>query len=103
MKHKMIMMGLAMMTGLPSTIYATSGSAVLSQVFASRSTSYTPHYGAEGAVRPLMDHVSAPSVSGHGANNAWRLEFVPPTAVSTGDDPLAAKDKRVGFSLKLGF
>lgn len=102
MKRKMMMMGLAMITGLPSTVCATSGSGASSQAFASGSTSYIPHYGVEGAAKPLMDHVSAASVSVHGVN-AWRLEFVPPAAVSTGDDPLSAKDKRVGFSLKLGF
>lgn len=103
MKRKMMMMGLAMITGLPSTVCATSGSGASLQALASGSTSYMLHYGAEGAAKPLMDHVSAASVSGHGANNAWRLEFVPPAAVSTGDDPLSAKDRRVGFSLKLGF
>ena len=106
MKRKMMMMGLAMVTGLPSAVCAGSGNEVSSRAGASWSTSYMPHYGSEGVARPLMDHVSVASVSGEGASNAsneWRLEFAPPTAVSTGYDPLSAEDKRVGFSLKLGF
>ena len=103
MKRKMMMMGLAMVTGLPSAVCAGSDSEASSPASASWSTSYMPHYGAEGAARPLMDHASVASASGQGISDAWRLEFAPPVAVSTGDDPLSAEDKRVGFSLKLGF
>jgi hypothetical protein len=102
MKRKVMMMGLAMVTGLPHAVCARNeGSA---QTYSSWNTSYMPHYGAEGAAKPLMDHVSvAGAPSGQGISNTWRLEFVPPTAVSSEDDPLTANDKRVGFSLKLDF
>lgn len=103
MKRKVMMVGLAMFTGLPSAVCAGSDSEASSKASAPWRTSYMPHYGAEGAAKPLMDHVSVASVSGQGISNAWRLEFVPPAAVSTGDDPLSAEDKRLGFSLKLGF
>ena len=103
MKRKMMMMGLAMVTGLPSAVWAGSESEAPSRASASWNTSYMPHYGAEGAATPLMDHASVASVSGEGMSDAWRLEFAPPAAISTGDDPLSAEDKRVGFSLKLGF
>jgi len=98
MKRKVMMMGLAMVTGLPPAVCAKSGSEGWAQAYSSWNTSYMPHYGVEGAAKPLMDHVSVA-----GALNTWRLELAPPTAVSSEDDPLTAKDKRVGFSLKLDF
>lgn len=104
MKRKVMMMGLAMVTGLPPAVCAKSGSEGSAQAYSSWNTSYMPHYGVEGAAKPLMDHVSvAGALPGQGISNTWRLEFAPPTAVSSEDDPLTAKDKRVGFSLKLDF
>jgi len=104
MKRKVMMMGLAMVTGLPHAVCAKSGNEGPAQTYSSWNTSYMPHYGAEGAAKPLMDHVSvAGALPGQGISNTWRLEFVPPTAVSSEDDPLTANDKRVGFSLKLDF
>lgn len=99
------MMSLAMMAGLPHAAHAKNGKEGLPQVNASWNTPYMPHYGAEGIAHPLMDHVSVSSMSGSGQNmrNAWRLDFMPPAPVVAGDDPLNAKDKRVGFSLKLNF
>ena len=97
-------MGLAMATGLPHAVCADSGSQGSTQAYSSWNASYMPHYGVEGAARPLMDHVSvASALPGQGIGNAWRLEFSPPTAAYSADDPLAARDKRVGFSLKLDF
>jgi len=104
MKRKVMMMGLAMVTGLPQAVCAKSGKEDSAQAYTSWSTSYMPHYGVEGAAKPLMDHVSvAGALPGQSTSNTWRLEFAPPPAVSRGDDPLTARDKRVGFSLKLDF
>ena len=104
MKRKVMMMGLAMVTGLPHAVCAKSGSEGPAQTYSSWNTSYMPHYGAEGAAKPLMDHISvAGALPGQSTSNTWRLEFAPPVAVSNADDPLTAKDKRVGFSLKLDF
>jgi len=104
MKRKVMMMGLAMVTGLPHAVCVGSGNEGPAQTYSFWNTSYMPHYGAEGAAKPLMDHISvAGAPPGQGISNTWRLEFVPPTAVSSADDPLTANDKRVGFSLKLDF
>jgi hypothetical protein len=104
MKRKVMMMGLAMMTGLPHAVYAKGGNENSARAHSSWMTSYMPHYGDEGVARPLMDHVSVASAApGHGIGNTWRVEFTPPVAVSRADDPLASRDKRVGFSLKLDF
>ena len=104
MKRKVMMMSLAMVTGLPPAVCAKSGNENSAQTYSSWNTSYMPHYGVEGAAKPLMDHVSvAGALPGQDISNTWRLEFAPPTTVSGADDPLTAKDKRVGFSLKLDF
>lgn len=104
MKRKVMMMSLAMVAGLPHAVCARSGHEDSAQTNSSWSTSYMPHYGAEGAAKPLMDHVSVGgALSGQDLSNTWRLEFAPPTTVSGADDPLTAKDKRMGFSLKLDF
>ncbi|HSJ38285.1 MAG TPA: hypothetical protein VK945_08785 [Planococcus sp. (in: firmicutes)] len=106
MKRKVLMMSLAMVTGLPHAVCAGSDNEDRSQAYSSGNTSYMPHYGAEGAARPLMDHVSVASVrapAGQGITNSWRLEFTPLPAVSNADDPLTAKDMRAGFRLKLDF
>ncbi len=104
MKRKVMMMGLVMATGLPHAVYANAGGEGVTQAYSSWNTSYMPHYGVEGVAKPLMDHASvASALPGQGISNTWRLEFTPPMAVSGADAPLMAKDKRVGFSLKLDF
>jgi len=104
MKRKVMMMSLAMVTGLPSAVCAKSGNEGSAQTYSSWNTSYMPHYGVEGAAKPLMDHVSVDgALPEQSISNTWRLKFAPPTTVSGADDPLTAKDKRVGFSLKLDF
>lgn len=104
MKRKFMVMGLAMATGLPHAVYASGGNEGVTQGYSSWNASYMPHYGPEGVSKPLMDHVSVASApAGHGVGNAWRLAFTPPMAVSREDAPLTANDKRVGFTLKLGF
>ena len=103
MKRKVMIVGLAMATGLPHAVCANSGNEGLTQTYSSWNTSYMPHYGAEGVAKPLMDHVSVTSLPEQDISNTWRLEFVPPMPVFSADDPLGAKDKRLGFSLKLDF
>jgi hypothetical protein len=104
MKRKVMMMGLAMVTGLPHAVCAKNGKEYPAQTYSSWNTAYMPHYGVEGTAHPLMDHVSvASAMPGRRASDTWRLEFAPPLAVSNADDPLTAKDKRMGFSLKLDF
>lgn len=106
MKRKVMMVGLAMVAGLPHAVCANSGNEGASQSYSSWNASYMPHYGAKGVAIPLMDHVSVAGVSapGQDINNTWRLEFTPPPpAVSNADDPLAATGMRAGFSLKLDF
>ena len=106
MKRKVMMMGLAMVTGLPHAVCAGSGHADTSQAYSFWNASYMPHYGAEGAKKPLMDHVSAAGAgapAGQGISNAWRLAFTPLPAVSNADDPRTASDIRAGFSLKRDF
>jgi nitrogen fixation protein len=102
MKRKVVMLGLAMVTGLPQAVCAKDAS----RAHSSWNTSYMPHYGVEGAEKPLMDHVSVASVSapaGQGISNTWRLAFTPLPTVSNADAPLTAKDMRAGFSLKRDF
>jgi hypothetical protein len=105
MKRKVVMMGLAMVTGLPHAACAKGGEAAF-QAYSSWNASYMPRYGAEGIERPLMDHVSVAGVNaaeGQGVANTWRLEFAPPPPVSAADAPVAVKDIRAGFNLKLDF
>jgi nitrogen fixation protein len=105
MKRKVMMMGLAMITGLPHAVYAGGGNEDRSQAY-SLNAPYMPHYGVEGVDKPLMDHVSVAGLSalaGQGISNTWRLEFTPLPAVSNADTPLTAKEIRAGFSLKLDF
>jgi hypothetical protein len=104
MKRKVMMMGLAMVTGLPQAVYAKDGKEDSARAYSSWNTPYMPHYGVDGVARPLMDHASVADVlPGQGTSSTWRLGFAPPMAVSRADDPLTAKDIRVGFSLNLDF
>ena len=105
MKRKVVMMGLAVMAGVPHGAWAKGlGKESMGQTYSAWNTSYSPHYGSEGLVRPLLDHISAPVVLPERAlSNEWRLKFVPPAAVSAADDPLTANDKRVGVSFSLNF
>jgi hypothetical protein len=101
MKRKVMLIGLAMASGLPHAVGADAGNAL--QAYSSWNTPYMPHYGAAGAARPLMDHVSVAGGGASGIGNTWRLEFTPLPAVSDADDPVTARDIRAGFSLKLDF
>ena len=106
MKRKILMMGLAMMSGLPHAVYAKSSSEGASQPYSSWNAAYMPHYGARGMAEPLLDHVSVAGVSTPGAqgiSNTWRLEFTSPQSVSNSDNPIEDHGMRAGFSLTLDF
>lgn len=103
MKRKIMMMGLAMVTGLPQAVCARNDKENAAQSYASWNTSYRPHYGVAGAAHPLMDHASVSGLPVQNLSNTWRLGLAPPAAVASADDPLSANVRRVGFSLKLDF
>lgn len=105
MKRKMLMLGFAMMAGLPHAVCAKGGKESQVQSYSSWNGAYMPHYGAEGAAHPLMDHLSVlPASSQDAAPNKWRLEFAVPRADLQGAaDPLMGRDTRVGVSFKLDF
>lgn len=102
MKRKLAMVGLAMLSGLPLAVCAKGqGKAVPVHAYSSWSAPYMPHYG-KGAAQPLMDHLAAPATLRRG-DNAWKMDFTPPQAVSGTDDPMMAREKRVGVRFKLDF
>jgi hypothetical protein len=106
MKRKMLMMGFAMVAGLPHAVCAKGGGKEnLAQSYSSWNGAYMPHYGAQGAALPLMDHLSVSPASDQGATqNKWRLDFGVPRADMLGaPDPLMGRDARVGVNLKLDF
>jgi len=103
MKRKFMMLGFAMLTGLPHAVCAKGfGKEGNALSYATWDTPYSPHYGKEGAAHPLMDHLSA-SVA-RNADSNWKMEFAPPRAsLSDADSPLQGRDKRFGVSFKLEF
>lgn len=105
MKHKVVMLGLAMVIGVPYGVCAKGlGKEGAATSYSSWNAPYIPHYGAEGLVHPLMDHLSVPSVlPRRSTSNEWRLDFASLPAEARVDDPLIAKDKRVGVTFKLEF
>ena len=105
MKRKMAMMGLTMMVGFPHAICAKGiGKMGVMPGYSSGSATYDPHYGVEGTSHPLMDHFSMAGVlRPREGGQAWHLELVPPAAVYQADDPLMARDKRVGVTFKMEF
>jgi len=105
MKHRVVMMGLAVVAGVPHAVQAKGlGVESPTQSYSSWSAPYMPHYGTEASARPLMDHLSVPAaLPQRSARNEWRLNLVPPSTVSETDDPLTAGHKRMGVSFKLDF
>ena len=105
MKRKVALMSLAVMAGMPHAVCAKGvGREGPSPAHSSWDTPYMPHYGRDGGAHPLMDHLPAPAVlPRRNASHEWRLELAPPAAVSRADDPLTAKDKRVGVRFSLDF
>lgn len=103
MKRKFMMLGFAMLTGIPHAVCAKGfGKEERLQSYASWNTPYSPHYGVDGERQPLMDHLSA-TVSRNAANN-WKMELSPPRLDQTdADSPLQGRDKRIGVSFKLSF
>ena len=102
--RKIMMVGFAMLTGLPQAVLANgSGKQETTQAYSGWNSPYSPHYGIEGAKHPLLEHLSAP-VARNTPHNSWQLEPVPPRMVVTdSDNPLMDRARRVGFSLKLQF
>jgi hypothetical protein len=106
MKRKILMMSFAMIAGLPQAVCAKGrGEEGQAQFYSTWNTPYVPHYGAEGAAHPLMDHLAVPAgISRNVSSNNWKLGFAPPRTVATGsDNPSAGTDKRLGLSLGLAF
>lgn len=105
MKRKVLMMGLAMVAGVPHAAHAKGWSMEGSaQSYSSWNAPYMPHYGTEASAHPLMDHLSAPAMlTQRSVRNEWRLKLAPPAAAPETDDPTTTGHKRVGFSLKLDF
>jgi len=106
MKRKILMMGFAMIAGLPQAVSAKGwGEEGQAQSYSTWNTPYVPHYGAEGAARPLMDHLAVPAgISRNVSSNNWKLGFTPPRAEATGtENPSVGTDKRLGVSLGLAF
>jgi|WetSurMetagenome_2_1015567.scaffolds.fasta_scaffold56035_1 hypothetical protein len=72
--------------------------------YSSGASSYMPHYGPDGSMHPLMEHLAVPGATPERKmGGAWQLELAPPAAAYQSDDPQLAKDKRVGVTFKLGF
>lgn len=106
MKQKLMLVGLAILAGLPVSVFAKNHgkeSGVQSQSYRSWESPFTPHYGDEGVNHPLMDHFNTPVVRDVVKKN-WAFEMAPPSLSDTeSDGPLVARDKQFGFSLKLSF
>ena len=106
MKRKILMMGFAMIAGLPQAVCVKAwGREDQAQSYSSWNTPYVPHYSAEGATRPLMDHLGVPArYSRNASNSDWKLGFTPPRAEATGTAyPPVGRDKKLGVSLGLAF
>lgn len=106
MKRKLVLMGFAMMAGLPHAVLAKSGmKESYAQTYASWNGDYMPHYGSEGASFPLMDHLNAAPARGQDAElNKWRLDFgLPRENLIGAQESAMGKGARAGVSLKLDF
>lgn len=103
MKRKFMMLGFAMLSGLSSAVCAKGfGKEERMASHASWNTTYSTHYGKEGADHPLMDHLSVniPRT----AESSWKMQLSPPTIDQAGmDSPVHGRDKRLGISFKLEF
>jgi hypothetical protein len=104
MKREAVMLGLAMMTGLPHVANANgAGEDSASSAFSTTSSSYLLRYG--GGASP-MDHLSVSEILPQRfVGNEWQMKFMAPPAAyqSQSDNPLMANDKRVGVTFKLDF
>lgn len=106
MKRKVAVLGLAMMTGLPHAVCAKGGGKeAYVPSHSSGGDAGVPHYGIEEVGFPQMKSLSgSDALPQQGSNDVWKLELAPPAAGSrSSDDPLTAKEKRVGVTLKLDF
>lgn len=104
MKRKIALMSFAMLAGLPHAVLAKgSGKQDTTQAYSTWNSAYMPHYGLEGTVHPLLDHLSEP-VAHNPSHTGWQLQLAPPRMDLTDtDNPLIGGGKRLGFSLKLKF
>jgi hypothetical protein len=104
MKRKAVMLGLAMITGLPHVADAKEiGEDSASSAFSATPGSYMLRYGGGASPR---DHLSVPEILPQRyVGNEWQMKFMAPPAAyqSQSDDPLMANDKRVGVTFKLNF
>jgi hypothetical protein len=105
MKHKVAMLSLAIMIGLPHVTFAMEwGDGSLLKAALSEDELQLPQHGAEWSVDRLMGRLSIPVVfPQRNTVDTWQMEFVPPPAAHQSDDPLTANDKRVGITFKLDF
>ena len=105
MKCKIVMMGFAVIAGLPQAVYANSWDKEdQTPSYFTWNTPYVPHYSAEGEAHPLMEHLAVPSGSSRSSSNRWKLELTPPRAgAAAAAYPLMNKDKRIGFGMRLAF
>ncbi len=103
MKRKCMMLGFAMMTGLPQPVCAKGfGKEENFWHYVAWNTPYSPHYGKESEAYPLMDHFSAAATNN--VENSWKMQLSPPEPDRAGmDTPLQGRDKRLGISFKLEF
>jgi hypothetical protein len=100
MKRRIALVGMAILGGMPQAVGAKDIAAA--GAYAAASSTFAPRYRVDA---PLMDHFDPPALqpAGTGAE-AWRLQLAPPPPPSAAaDDPLAATDKRFGFSLQRAF
>lgn len=104
MKRKFMMLGFAMITGLPHAVCAKGfGKEDKAQTYSTWNTPYAPHYGSQSANSPLMDHLSSPSVD---VRNGWQMDFSAPRVEhAEAGNPVYehSKDKRFGIRFKLSF
>jgi hypothetical protein len=106
MKSKLMTVGFILLGGLPLSLCARDFSEKeKAHAFSFGNGLYVPHFGDERAVHPLMEHLSAPvSVAGSPRANVWQFGLASTRNETTeAENPLTARDKPVGLTLKLQF
>jgi hypothetical protein len=106
MKSGIIRVGFVLLSGLPLGVCAKDFSdREKLHAFSFGNGLYMPHFGDERAVHPLMEHLSAPaSVAGSPRANVWQFGLASTRSEATeAENPLNARDKPIGLTLKLQF
>lgn len=106
MKSRIMRVGFVLLSGLPLAVCAKDFSEKeKTHAFSFGSGSYMPHFGNERAASPLMDHLSAPvSLAGMPRANVLQFGVASSRSEATdADNPLNAREKPVGLTLKLQF